>query len=59
MGGQTASREIEKLQEDVDKVMAVSKEDDLVDDDGDGIADVEQISAAELVRRKVRWRDLT
>jgi len=43
---------VEALVDDAKRVMAKSAEDDLVDDDHDGIADVNQITGSQLIVRK-------
>lgn len=53
MGFEKARKDLADVWVYVEKVQAVSVEDDAVDDDGDGIADVDQISPSELVRRKI------
>ena len=53
MGFEKAHHDVAALTEQLDKVAQMNDEDDAADDDGDGIADVEQVSPAELVRRKV------
>jgi len=54
MGFERAKAEITRLTESVKLVQEESLKDDEEDLDGDGVADVEQISKPELVRRKVR-----
>ena len=54
MGFERAKAEIARLTESVKLVQEESLKDDEEDLDGDGVADVEQISKPELVRRKVR-----
>jgi len=51
-GGKRAVGHVRDLYIEFKRVMEKSREDDEKDDDGDGIADVDQISAKELVMRK-------
>ena len=53
MGYERAKHDLAKLSEELDKVAEANAADDTVDDDGDGIADVEQIEPSELARRKL------
>ena len=53
MGYEKAKGDLASVAAQVDKVKEMNAQDDAVDDDGDGVADVEQISPAELVRRKM------
>jgi len=53
-GGRQAEKHISDLVGEFQRLMERSSEDDLLDEDGDGIADVDQITARELASRKVR-----
>ena len=53
MGWDRARADIETLGADIDRVQAANLEDDAKDDDGDGVADVDQVSPAELMQRKL------
>jgi hypothetical protein len=53
MGYSRAVSDLSRVREQVDKAVAASEKDDLVDEDGDGVADVDQISTSELMRRKL------
>ena len=52
MGWERAYTDFAHLKRQAEKVQQQSEKDDEIDDDGDGVADVAQISSAELVRRK-------
>lgn len=54
LGWQTVYTNLEILYAQTQLVIAASEEDDKVDDDGDGIADVDQIEAADLAQRKLQ-----
>ena len=53
IGFEPTWKALKLLAEDVDNVAQACKADDAKDDDGDGVADVKQISAPQLVERKV------
>ena len=53
MGWQTVYENIEVLISEGERVSLANAKDDLEDDDGDGVADVDQIPAAELAKRKM------
>eukprot|EP00808_Paulinella_micropora_P025833 g439.t1 len=53
-GWSQMKKALESLWENYKKVEKASKEDDTRDDDGDGVADVRQISSQELVSRKLK-----
>ena len=53
MGFERARQELAHITEQAAKVAEASATDDAVDEDGDGVADVEQIQPSELVRRKL------
>ena len=53
MGGMRAKAEIDVVAKQIAKAIEQSEKDDAVDDDGDGVADVKQISSKELVQRKI------
>ena len=52
MGWERAYTDFAHLKRQAEKVQQQSEKDDEIDDDGDGVVDVAQISSAELVRRK-------
>ena len=52
MGWERAYTDFAHLKRQAEKVQQQSEKDDEIDDDGDGVPDVAQISSAELVRRK-------
>merc|ERR1712032_807750 len=52
-GGKHALKELHSLYKQMKKVKDASKKDDEQDQDGDGVADVDQIPAQELAKRKV------
>lgn len=47
------SSSVRKLVDEVRKILAKNAEDDKKDDDNDGVADVKQVSSAELAQRKL------
>jgi len=51
-GGEMATAALKTIISQVRKVRAANKKDDDVDDDNDGIADVDQISGTDLLKRK-------
>ena len=53
MGYERAKTDIDKVVEQLREVAAANAADNLVDDDGDGIADVDQTPPNELMRRKL------
>lgn len=53
MGWRTVHAEVSILVEEIKHIWIANKEDDLVDADRDGIADVKQISGKELAQRKM------
>ena len=53
MGYERAKTDIDKVVEQLREVEAANAADNLVDDDGDGIADVDQTPPNELMRRKM------
>ena len=53
MGYDRAKDDLEKLAVQLKRVEEANTADDLVDDDGDGIADVDQTPSNELMRRKI------
>mmetsp|Transcript_42211 Transcript_42211/g.68382 ORF Transcript_42211/g.68382 Transcript_42211/m.68382 type:complete len:381 (+) Transcript_42211:38-1180(+) len=53
MGGESLYDEVEYLKEQVSVVWAANIRDEGLDDDKDGIADVEQLSTTDLTKRKV------
>jgi hypothetical protein len=52
-GWQTTKLNLDELYEEYETYLKAHAEDDLVDDDNDGIADVHQITTQELVERKL------
>jgi len=58
-GYQTSLTAIQDITKDMSNFIAASKEDDKKDADGDGIADVKQISSSELASRKANLFLLT
>jgi len=52
LGGQKAIEYVNELFEELEKVHQLSLADDTRDDDGDGVNDVNQLSGAELLKRK-------
>ena len=53
MGYEDAKRNVQELMIELKPVFEANDADDLVDDDGDGISDVDQISPPELLKRKI------
>ena len=53
MGYEKAAADVKALWAEIKPVLDKNAEDDLVDDDGDGISDVDQMSPQELMQRKV------
>eukprot|EP00966_Prymnesium_polylepis_P038497 893776-Prymnesium_polylepis.1 len=53
-GWPTTQAQLSLIYEELITVNEAQKEDDKKDDDGDGIADVKQISTSELIDRKIR-----
>jgi len=51
-GGEEAIEDAKKLYHEFDKARIASAKDDLKDDDGDGVPDVDEISAEQLLQRK-------
>ena len=54
LGWQKVVTEVTVVREQLQIVYAASAEDDKVDEDGDGVADVDQLEATELAQRKLR-----
>jgi len=54
LGWQTVSTNLVVVQKQAALILEASKKDDKVDDDGDGVADVDQIEARALVQRKIQ-----
>ena len=52
MGYEKAAADVKALWAEIKPVLDKNAEDDLVDDDGDGISDVDQITPPELLQRK-------
>merc|ERR1711957_725314 len=52
-GGSVAIADLQKLYGEFTKVKDLNKKDDEKDEDGDGIADVNQVDAKQLMQRKV------
>ena len=53
LGWQKVVTEVTVVREQLQIVYAASAEDDKVDEDGDGVADVDQLEATELAQRKI------